>query len=206
VKICLLGDTHTQHWNVKIPETDILIFAGDAEFRSVFDVLDFNIWLGTLPQKFIYCIAGNHDFYAQKRHDEICKFLTNATYLENELVTLPNKMQMWGSPITPQFLDWAFMSDRNTIHEYWNKIPKDIDILLTHGPAYGILDIGIKKHGHLGCTELAKTLKRVKPKYHIFGHIHGSYGIKKIDDTTFINCSVLNEEYKLINKPIIITI
>ena len=76
MKICLLGDTHTQHWNVKIPETDILIFAGDAEFRSVFDVLDFNIWLGTLPQKFIYCIAGNHDFYAQKRHDEICKFLT----------------------------------------------------------------------------------------------------------------------------------
>lgn len=112
--------------------------------------------------------------------------------------------------MTPTFLNWHFMADRGEgIAKYWKRIPDNVDILITHGPCYGILDVVPvsrfnNKPKNVGCEELLKAVKRVKPLYHIFGHIHDSYGNKKIEDTTFMNVSVVNEDYRVVNLPTVI--
>ncbi len=207
MRIVALGDTHTQHWNVSVPQGDVFIFAGDAEFRSVLDLIDFNAWLSSLKYESIIVIAGNHDFFCERHPNEIRKYLTKAIYLKDEQFVLPNGMKIWGSPMTKTFLNWAFMeSDENLGRYHWSKIPKDADILLVHGPAYGHLDTAVPEGDHLGSKTLAKKIKELRIPYLVCGHIHGGYGIEKVDHTTYINCSVLNEEYQLVNKPIVIDV
>jgi Icc-related predicted phosphoesterase len=54
----------------------------------------------------------------------------------------------------------------------WNQIPDDTDVLITHGPPYGYGDC-VHHDYNVGCRDLLDTVKfRVKPQYHIFGHIH----------------------------------
>jgi Icc-related predicted phosphoesterase len=99
------------------------------------------------------------------------------------------------------------MKDRGEeINRVCNQIHEDTDILITHGPAWGILDEvrPAWKKGHLGCEGLAKRIEEVKPKIHIFGHIHDGYGKKKVGKTTFVNASICTEDYEPTNKPIVI--
>lgn len=206
LKIVCLADTHTEHKIIKVPPGDVLIFAGDAEFRTILDVVNFNQWLGTLPHQYKIAIGGNHDFFAERNYATTKSTLTNAIYLENEEYILPNGMKLWASPYTKRFYDWAFMLDDDKIGELWAKIPDDTDILVTHGPAYGINDIGIFKYGHVGDKALAERIKQIHPKYHICGHIHRGYGITKLNKTSYINCSVMDEDYQVVNKPTVFTI
>lgn len=113
-------------------------------------------------------------------------------------------VKFWGSPITPRFNDWAF--NRSIIKEHsskkfpyiekhWKKIPKDVDVLITHGPPIGIMDIS-KYGGHrCGCPHLRKYVEEIKPKYHIFGHIHEGRGVLKEGSVVFINASSLDHHY-----------
>jgi len=207
MRIVALGDTHTQHRDVKVPAGDVLIFAGDGEFRSASDLIDFNDWLSNFKHKHIIAIAGNHDFFCEKYPNEVKKYLTKAIYLKEEKYILPNRMSVWGSPMTQMFMNWAFMeTDENLDRYYWSKISKNTDILLVHGPAYKHLDVGRPIYGNLGSKTLGERIKKMKIPYVIHGHIHGSYGIEKIEDTTYINCSVLDEDYQLVNEPIIIDV
>ncbi len=80
-------------------------------------------------------------------------------------------------------------------------IPQDIDILITNGPPFGMLD-QIENGDHVGCNALLNKVETVQPKYHIFGHIHEGYGIINAKMTTFINASLLTEKYVYKNKPI----
>lgn len=73
----------------------------------------------------------------------------------------------------PEYLSWAFNLPRGeSCLQKWNLIPDDTDVLITHSPPLGYGDLchtGIRA----GCVELLSTIQqRVKPKYHIFGHIH----------------------------------
>ncbi|RWX45341.1 hypothetical protein VT98_13313, partial [Candidatus Electrothrix communis] len=70
----------------------------------------------------------------------------------------------------------------------WDMIPSGIDILVTHTPPSGILDRnGPVSHG---CTDLAAAVATLKPKYHIFGHIHNRHGAVKHGETWYINGNV----------------
>ncbi|MBF0570495.1 MAG: metallophosphatase domain-containing protein [Candidatus Omnitrophica bacterium] len=207
MRIVAIGDTHTQHNNIKVPEGDVLLFAGDGEFRSILDLVNFNRWLSGLKHKHIIVIAGNHDFFCEKHPDEIKLYFTEAVYLRNERYELPNGMALWGSPMTRTFMDWAFMdTEENLDRNYWSKIPKSTDLLLVHGPAYGHLDTAVPGGASLGSKSLAKRMRKLKIPYVVFGHIHGSYGIKKTGDSAYINCSVLDEDYQLVNKPVVVDI
>jgi Icc-related predicted phosphoesterase len=84
-------------------------------------------------------------------------------------------------------------------------IPADTQVLVTHGPPYGILDRSI--HNHLcGSKSLLDSVIAVKPKLHIFGHIHEAYGVEERDGTTFFNASLANIAYKIVNKPLVFDI
>jgi Icc-related predicted phosphoesterase len=93
-------------------------------------------------------------------------------------------------------MNWAFSYPRGAAARYWDQIPYDLDVLITHGPPFGILD-QIKPGGaHLGCEELLKAVEEKRPKVHIFGHIHGGAGTFDNGTTRFVNAAFLNERYQ----------
>lgn len=206
MKIITLSDTHGRHEDLILPEADLILHSGDITYFShngMQRVADFMDWFQRQPAKHKIFIAGNHDLHLEKEE----KFFRTVIppgiiYLNDEMVTVDG-VSIWGSPITPWFHDWAFNRRRgHEIQKHWDLIPSGIDILLTHGPAYGILD----KSGseNIGCKDLLKTIERVKPLIHCFGHTHVDPGIKKIKETFFINSAVVNHKYLIVRKPIIV--
>jgi len=213
MKIVCISDTHNFHDRLEVPEGDMLIHAGDFTLAgSLSEVIDFNDWLGTLSHKHKIIIAGNHDRCLGQNDTLGFKMITNGTYLQNSGIDIEG-IKIWGSPLTPAFKGMrgglTFHADRDgrAIKRTWQGIPKKIDILITHGAPLGILDYVVSGNDagkNVGDAVLAEKVKQRKPKYHIFGHIHEGYGTVKIGRTKFINCSVVNEMYNLINKPIVI--
>lgn len=111
------------------------------------------------------------------------------------------RITIWGSPITPEFHNWAFNRKRGEeINKHWQLIPNNTDILITHGPAFGILD-KIFQNQNVGCEDLLKSVENINPKYHIFGHIHEGFGTTQNQNTTFINASSLDYNYKMRKTP-----
>lgn len=211
MKIVCISDTHSKHYSLLEKdlitddlENTILIHAGDISTRGYrSQTIDFLNWFSKLPHKHKIFIAGNHDFDFEDNADTINEIIPEGViYLNDSLVEIEG-IKIWGSPITPYFYNWAFNRFRgDNIKTYWDKIPNDIDILITHGPPYMILDKVVYDQRNVGCVDLLNRVQEIRPKYHIFGHIHEGSGILKVDEVTFINASVLNEDYRLINKPI----
>lgn len=209
MKILYLSDTHEVHRHLtNLPKADMIIHGGDVSYRGGTDeVEDFIDWFSNLDYQYKVFIAGNHDFYFEgKLQHMIQKILSkNTFYLCDSGITI-EEINIWGSPISPSFFDWAFNRDRGEeILRHWKRIPKNTDILITHTPAYGILDY-TTRGVNVGCENLLNVINEIKPKYHLSGHIHESYGIEKKEHTTFINGSVLNENYELANEPMIFNI
>lgn len=211
IKIVAVADTHREYRKIVIPKVDICIHAGDIDlyrYKREFD--DFNDWLGELPTRFNICIGGNHDGFLEDRgFNWVKENLTNGIYLENSEVVIEG-IKFWGSPITPEFYDWSFMRKRGEeINHYWKLIPSDTTVLVTHGPPYGVLDKTTMANGDEGssegCLDLLNRVKELKQlKFHCFGHMHRNGGKTiKIGNTTFINASVMDESYELVNFPII---
>ncbi len=208
MKIVIVADTHTKRNQVIIPECDLLIHAGDFDCRSFFELLDINDWFGKQPARHKVTIMGNHDFYPERSDKKRTKeILSNVHYLENDSIEIEG-IKIWGSPYTHIFNDWAFMKSSDKLKENWQQIPDDADIVITHGPAYGINDQLRKANGdlgmNLGCPHLRNKLKAIKPKYHICGHIHEAYGSYQEENTVYINASLMDEYYNLINEPVVI--
>jgi len=116
-------------------------------------------------------------------------------------------IKLWGSPWQPEFCNWAFNLPRGeALREKWQMIPEDTDVLITHGPPLGILD-NIAGGPALGDADLLDEVTNiVKPKVHIFGHIHDGYGTQREGETTFVNASLLDEWYNVANTPIEVTL
>ncbi len=204
MKIVCLSDTHGVHDEITVPDGDLLLHAGDLSKRGKeHEISAFNSWLGTLPHPYKVIVAGNHDFMFEHQAAQAEALITHALYLKNTSIEIEG-LKIWGSPITPWFYDWAFNRQRGAdIRRYWETIPTGIDILITHGPPQGILDTTI--HGsQVGCADLLEHVFRVKPKVHLFGHIHEGYGQVTIDDILFVNASTLNVNYKPVNEAIVL--
>ena len=121
----------------------------------------------------------------------------------NNAIRVEERIKIWGSPFTPEFLNWAFMGTPEKRKALWAEIPEHLDILITHGPPFGILDRTIDGE-NAGCPHLLKAVQSKKPKIHLFGHIHEGYGTLEIDGTLFVNASLCNERYDLINAPVVL--
>jgi len=208
VRIVCISDTHGQHAKLSVPDGDILIHAGDfsAFGDTPIEIIDFNQWLGTLPHKYKVVIAGNHDLMFERHPGAAKQLLTNAIYLENSGTELAG-LKIWGSPVQPEFNNWAFNVARGAaIRRYWQMIPTDINVLITHGPSHGVLDTAHPTTDHLGCEELTKAVQQIRPRFHVFGHIHGGQGQRNSDGTLYVNASVVNEAYQLVYAPQVIEI
>lgn len=181
MKIWHISDTHGFHFDLKIPDCDMVIFSGDcSNYREPIynekEVRQFLKWYSSLKIKYKIFVAGNHDTSIERglvKRKEIEDL--NIIYLENEN-TIIDDINIWGSPITPEFgTGWAWNRKREKIHKVWDNIPEDTNILITHGPPKGIKDLTYKRDNILdmcGCTNLMKRVMKIQPKYHLFGHIH----------------------------------
>lgn len=110
-------------------------------------------------------------FFFQRGSDEYLKEMLpkNVVYLKDSLITIGG-LKIWGSPITPWFFNWAFNRHRgDLIKRHWDLIPKDTDILITHGPMFRVLDKN-SENQHVGCKDLFNKVKEIKPKVHICEH------------------------------------
>ena len=214
----------------ELPDGDLLIHAGDfTMYGYKHEVESFFSFLKKQVHKYKYgivFIAGNHDrsfdpkyFREYEDYDQFSKHIVpnkpfwlqnlikglpdNIHYLENSSIEI-NGVNIWGSPITPWFFGdrWAFNSPRHEIEKYWETIPNNTDIIVTHGPCFGKLD---KVNGGLnvGCETLIQRVEEIQPVLHISGHIHEGYGSSRNETTDFINASFLDERY--FNKRVAIT-
>ena len=215
MKITFISDTHNKHKQITehLPGGDLLIHAGDISSMGYkHEIQEFCKWFDSLDNySSSIFIAGNHDFGFEKDPEMIKEILGSykwINYLQDDYLTLgPNLdklIKVYGSPWQPEFNNWAFNLPKNgkELEEKWNNIPDDVDILVTHGPAFGYLDKVVGEYENLGCEQLVKRIKQIKPKIHVCGHIHSGRNIVFDDGTLFINASVLNEQYIYTQKPI----
>lgn len=203
--ITCISDTHGQHAALTLPGGDLLIHAGDMSRRGrEAEVTDFLKWFAEQPYTWKVFIAGNHDFFFERSAPDVIHALIpeNIIYL-NDTGTEINGIRIWGSPVTPWFYDWAFNRPRGgDIRRHWDLIPPS-DIVITHGPVHDILDRTV--HGqHVGCEDLKTRIRQLRPALHICGHIHEDYGMERVEDTLYINASVLDESYRMAHPPITI--
>jgi len=203
LRLVLLSDTHGLHREIDVPAGDILIHAGDFTMfsRSPAEITDFNTWLGELPHRFKGIVPGNHEFFLEADPTER-SVLSNATVLINEGIEIEG-LRLWGSPVTPMYGGAFGLSSAKDRERLYAQIPEDIDVLISHGPPYGILDLGPGSHLHQGCPELLDAVMRVRPKLHVFGHIHGAYGVFQTEHTTFVNASLLGLHGDLDRAPFV---
>lgn len=203
LKIILISDTHTKH-RIPLPEGDMIIHAGDVcSHGTIYEVEIFLKWFSLLPYKYKIFIAGNHCFPFERepeRVTELLKQYPDIIYLEESGVEIEGT-KIWGSPWTPEFFDWAFNYPREQAAKCWDKIPLDTNILITHGPPYGIMDdVGSTRYNpdsHVGCKVLLDKINELKDlRLHVFGHIHCGRGILEVGKTTFCNASILNDDYQ----------
>jgi Icc-related predicted phosphoesterase len=115
--------------------------------------------------------------------------MTNCRYLQDEAAEIAG-LKFWGSPWQPWFHDWAFNLPRGErLAEKWAMVPEDTEILVTHGPPFGIGDHN-GWEGHVGCDDLRKRVAQLQNlKLHIFGHIHESPGVFEESGVVFANVS-----------------
>lgn len=211
MKLVCISDTHCQHNKIDLPEGDILIHSGDISYRGEkHEIENFAKWFVEQPFEHKILVAGNHDWMFEKDPEQAQKILDNAgdiIYLNDSGIEI-NGIKFWGSPVQPEFCNWAFNRKRGKeINEHWLKIPEDTDVLITHGPPMGILDSTHMTRGPVGCSDLFDhIMKRVKPQYHIFGHIHEGHGTKEFNGVKFVNASLLTDYYNFEYEPIVVDI
>lgn len=200
LKIVAISDTHNKHKYLDLPEGDILIHAGDfTSMGSEAEVAAFGEWLQDLPYKYIIITYGNHDWLGQRNPDLAEKLLGKAIILHDRGVEIEG-IKFYGSAWQPEFCNWAFNVPRGAASAAnWAKIPEDTDVLITHGPPFGTLDLihtGGLRMENVGCEALADRIKALsKLKFHVFGHIHECHGQVTKDKVTYVNAAFLNDAY-----------
>jgi len=203
--IAFISDTHGHHRDVNIPPVDLLIHCGDwSRSTDPSEWTEFLDWMVAQPAKSRVLVAGNHDFLCTHLSEpaRMCADY-GVVYLRDEESTVEG-LRIYGSPWTPQFGRWAFMGTPKEMSRHWSRIPSGLDILVTHGPPEGVLDM-TARGVHAGCPRLMRKIREVKPKVHAFGHIHEAAGALNLGDTHFINAAVVNLAHKVIHGPSLYT-
>lgn len=185
MKILHISDTHGFHGmfpDSKFDGVDVVVHSGDCSNwrdvgRNSVEVKDFIEWYKNVPVKHKIFVAGNHDTSIERRLITPADFAeAGIIYLENAATTIDG-VKFWGSPHTPTFGDWAFMKAREKIYKIWSLIPEDVNVLITHGPPLGVLDLTYNRDNTLfrcGDRSLLKKIMFGLPwlKAVLFGHIH----------------------------------
>jgi len=230
LRVVCLSDTHNKHDQLEVPLGDVLVHAGDFSSTGTPDQLQrFAEFMAAQPHKHKLVIAGNHDVIldlakyertlCKRFHERLCakepvdaaavksSFASGEafTYLEEQLVEIEG-VRFYGSPHSPAFHDWAFGPERGPeSRAVWSRVPEKVDVLVTHGPPLGYGDL-CRSGNRAGCYSLLCAVHRVRPSFHVFGHVHEGAGVFSDGTTTFINASNCDFFYRATNPPIVFDI
>lgn len=229
MKIVVIADTHNLHEQIELPEGDMLIHAGDATMLGSHNELErFITWFGAQPFKYKIFVAGNHDWGMETDLLAHFKFFNKrgrvvpdmhgirtsmelhmknlgVIHLHNSSIEIEG-LKIYGSSDQPAFCGWGFNKTNAQLTDIWKNIPDDTNILVTHAPAYGILD-SLEDGTMVGDVPLMKRLNTLTNlKLHCCGHIHLSHGTIEKNGVTHVNGAILNDNYVIAHKPITVEI
>lgn len=213
MKCVCFSDNHGQKVPVQPASGDVLIVAGDiTSYGTLAQTVEALDLLADLKFPRTLLVPGNHDRMFESdpgKARELC-LDRGITLLIDEEVSI-ERIKFYGSPWQPAFCNWAFnLPSPGSISTKWSRIPQDTDVLITHGPIYGVLDQTSPVGAPLGCRELRSRMHQLRLKYHIFGHIHGGYGSSPVSlaqhDYVAVNVSCCDEAYAVVNPPVILTL
>lgn len=212
IRIICIADTHT-HKPTALPDGDVLVHAGDLTNDGTFaDIQDQIDWISSLPYEHKIVIAGNHDSWLDpraRRKTDVGKALRwgDVHYLQHSSVQLSfpsqahRRLSFYGAPQIPQCggEDFAFQYRRSD--DAWSYTIPPIDVLITHTPPRHHLDLP----AGLGCDYLLKEVWRVRPKVHIFGHVHAGHGREQVfwDNTQNLYEKLCSREAKGVMKDMV---
>lgn len=206
MKAWIISDTHCRHNELVVPDVDMVIHCGDCSSSFLLEdnekeVYDFLDWYASLNIKYKLMTFGNHDRSVSHGLIDLDRYKKqDITFLIHEEVIIEG-IKFFGSPYTPSYgKSWAYMIQRNRMQMVWKSLPDDTDVLITHGPPKGFLDITKELDGSLiqvGCKALTNRVSEIKPMIHCFGHIHDepdihNYGVFQRGDRRIINAACLN--------------
>lgn len=197
-RIVSISDTHSFHHQLdKLPEGDIITHSGDFSHNGTQrEVLHFLRWLEKQPYKHKLICPGNHDLICEQNYNfwkPTCEGM-GITYLCDEEVTIEG-LKFFGSPYTKFFGGMAFEKEEIELVHFFSAIPEDVDVLITHGPPYGLLDKN-SDGKHCGSKALSVKLHYtnvLKLKLCVFGHIHEGYGYE-YHNYGLPSCSSVNKQ------------
>ena len=202
-----ISDLHG--YKPQMPGGDLLIVAGDLTAQDKPDeYFEFFEWFTIQDYKHKVFIAGNHDCYLE--NTRFVEYSDRFHYLCDSGINIEG-FKIWGSPWTRRFsgqnpdcMAFSLLTEFQ-LNEKFNLIPKDTDILITHTPVFGVLDSC--SNGRCGSDALWNALDFVKPKLHVFGHIHECGGQKQeimMEQGQLmisVNACHVNRYYKDVNPP-----
>lgn len=219
MKIWFLSDTHCEHQGLEVPEADAVIHCGDESMHGNAwmnepEARRFFEWYSALEIPTKIFVPGNHSTAIEQGLIRGSDY-PEVTFLIHQAMEW-NGLKIFGSPWTPMFFDWAYMKARSELDMVWQSIPDDIDILITHGPPKGIMDMTADMHTrepvHVGSKSLMRHVEeRIKPRIHAFGHIHDERGISNFGTiirggTQFINCACCDLSCRLVHNGFVVEI
>lgn len=232
IRFVTISDTHSKHVNLELPFGDVLLHTGDfTEQGDPAEVDAFCQWMVEQPHARKIVIAGNHDLTLHgERYEQACIDwgvprdgceAERCTQVRAKLAAVPGLeylccgatdvqgVKVWGAPWVPS-CGGVFTKPRGpALAQVWAQIPTDVDVLLTHGPPRGHGDLcKPRKLGmgwkHVGCTDLYEAVtQRVRPAFHVFGHIHEGYGTTTDGTTTFINAASCTARGQCTQPPVV---
>jgi len=183
---------------------------------------EFGHWLGSQPCEAAIVIGGNHDAIfedlgAERVRELLCHGASRADplakvyYLCNEGADVKG-LRVFGTPLnaanskTSQNIAFqpaygAQTGDDDPKLRAASQIPPGgLDILISHGPPAGVLDVG------LGSPLLAEMAFRERPALHLFGHQHLAYGVAfdPTVGTLFVNAASCDGLMAPLHPPVVI--
>ncbi len=179
----------------------------------------FKDWAEDLQCDKVLFIPGNHEL-GMPGH----KILYESMFPEDSKVTMiwdkeyiytynGIEYKIYGTPYCKMFGTWAFMYPDDVLESIYNKIPENLDILITHDAPYGVSDILLQKDSewtngeHIGNKPLAEIIKKRDPNYVFHGHLHStSREFELLEKSKVINCSLLDDSYNQVYKPLYLDI
>lgn len=201
MRIWHISDTHSMHGFLRVPnDIDMVIHSGDVSnpsnpYINEPEVHNFIEWYASLPMRYKIFVAGNHDTSIEKRLVTPYDFeKADITYLENSSTHVEG-FNIWGTPITPAFgVGWAWNRVRSKMNSLWESIPEYTDIVISHGPPKGILDLTYNQQNEVelcGCIAMKKHMLRLQPQLCLFGHIHNFEDITNAGTMKIYGCNTL---------------
>jgi 3',5'-cyclic AMP phosphodiesterase CpdA len=206
VRLAAVSDLHGRL--PEVPPCDLLLLAGDLcpiadhseDAQRTFLEGPFAEWLARVPAAAIVGVAGNHDLILE-REPELASGLPWTYLCDGE--TLAAGLRIWGSPFAVTYGDWAFMDSDDALEDRFAAIPGGLDVLLTHGPPYRVLDHALRGVD-TGSRALRRAILRARPRLAVFGHIHEAHGEARLGATRCLNVSLVDARYVVRHAPTVL--